>query len=378
MLKFRAVEKILDDMQPPVPDGAHAEAVRPLRPDLLMVGGTGRNSGKTELVCRLIGRFAGSTPVVGLKVTSVDRTDGSCPHNGEGCGVCSSLTRPWIVTREMNRESPKDTCRMLASGAHRVYWLRALRSELADGVADLLTNVPAGWPTVCESTSLRQVVEPGLFLMVRGAHSNGAKPSARVVAHLADRVVVSDGRSFDLDLDRISVVGGHWVLRREACAVVVVGDEGRSEADRAAALQRTRASLEPQFDRVLVASGGLAQGLDRLSSPEPSGPHEAWCLVAPPLADGVPPALVNALFRRRSGVDVVVAATRAGRREVCLALCRRPLLPRVIAAHAAGARSVGALGDRLRLRALQWGAAGSTTGPEQVPVTLRGTAAEAL
>lgn len=364
MVIFREMETLFDLTQPRVTAGAYTDDVRPTRPDLLVVGGTGRNSGKTELVCRIIRLHAASKPVVGLKVTTVERTDGHCPHGGGGCGACSSLTRPWIVTREFNPQSPKDTCRMLASGARSVYWLRALRSELAGGAADLLAHLRPGWVGVCESTSLRQLVEPGLFLLVRDAGSDGAKPSARAVSHLADRVVESDGHSFDLELDRISVIDRQWVLRREASAVVIGDQEGFSEADHGAALLRTRASLEPQFDRVMFGSRDLAQGQVQVPPTELSGPPGEWCLVTPPLANGVPPGLVNALFRSRAGADAVVTATRPGPREGCLALCRRALLPEVIAALGWGAGAVRALSDRCKVRELRWEETGSDAGSE--------------
>jgi hypothetical protein len=277
----------------------------------------------------------------------------------------------------MNRQSPKDTCRLLASGAHEVHWLRVLRSEVADGAAGLLACVPVGRLSVCESNSLRTVIEPGLFLQVRAADSKDAKPSARSVAHLADGVVLTDGRSFDLELDRISVVDRQWVLRREACAVVVVGDEKRHQADRAAALCRTRASLEPQFDRVTVEPRDLAE--ERAPEPptELSGPPGEWCLVTPPLEEGVPPGLVNALFRYRSEVDVVVAETGAGGRDVGLALCRRALVPEVIAARGQGVGAVTALGDRCKVRALRSEAKGSDAGSEPMPAAAPRAAAGA-
>jgi hypothetical protein len=324
------------------------------RPDLLVVGGTGRNCGKTELACRLVARHARSTPVVGLKVTTVDRGDGPCPHGGDGCGACSSLDAPWVVSRELDRGSPKDTSRLLASGACRVYWLRVLRSELADGAADLLNRLPSGWLGVGESSSLVSVVEPGLFLLVRAAGSTGAKPSARAAAHLADGVVVSDGCSFDLELERISVVDGQWALRREACAIVIDGGaEGRWGTDVDAALRRTLASLAPQFDRVLVRPGTVG----RHALPEPAAARpdhpEAWVLVTPPVAGGIPPGLVNAMFRRRSGVHAVVATIHPAGLDVSLALCRRELLREVIAALGRTPGAAADLGDRFSVRELR-------------------------
>lgn len=337
------------------------------RPDLLVIGATGRSSGKTELACQLISRQVDSTPVVGLKVTIVERADGSCPHGRAGCGMCSSLSEPWIVSRELDRESPKDTCRLLASGACQVYWLRVLRSELGDGAADLLTRVPSGWLGVCESNSIREVVEPGLFLLVRSAESRRAKPSARAVAHLADRVVVSDGRSFDLDLDRISVVDGQWALRRDACAVVVEGAGGRHQAGLSAALRRTRASLEPQFERVVVGPGTPGRSARWGAEPFPADLRHEWCLVTPPVVGGVPPGLVNALFRRRAEADVVVGVNRSAGRDACLALCRRTLLSEVIASLGQGVGVAAALGDRCVVRELRLGASGSESGLERLP-----------
>jgi len=354
------------------PEAQHAGEPLPSRPDLLVIGGMGRNSGKTELACRLIARAGATMPVAGLKVTTVERTDGHCPHGGAGCGVCSSLDRPWIVSRELDRRSPKDTCRMLASGARRVYWLRALRSELRGGVAELLSHVPSGWLVVCESTSLRQLVEPGLFLLVRGADSDGAKASARSVAHLADRVVASDRRSFDLELGRISVVDGRWVLRREGCAMVIGGEDRRSEA-----LHRTCASLEAQFDRVLAGPGDRGPGRVSVPPVDLSGPPEEWCLVTSPLADGVPPGLVNALFRRTPEADVVVATTCPEGPGAPLALCRRALLPEVVTAREQGLGAVRALGDRCTVAELRWSATRPVARPQPMSAAAQRAVAEA-
>ncbi len=315
------------------------EALRPLdggaplfRPDMLMIGATGRNAGKTELACRVIRDLAARVPIAALKVTTVVGADGGCPHGGEGCGTCSSLGEPWCVTRELDAGSGKDTSRLLRAGAREAWWLRVREEALADGAASLLSHVSAGWVSVCESNRLRRVVEPGLFLLVRSEGERTAKPSARSVADLADRVVVSDGSTFDLDLERISVLDGQWALRRDACAVVV--DEAfLAGGPPAPGTEPVYASLRAQFTQVeavgVPASRDDGRGLlTALAEALRRSSHE-WCLVAPRHGGAVPAALVNALFRRRAGVEAVLVRDTSGGPGLPVGLFHRGLLPRV-------------------------------------------------
>ncbi|GHV31230.1 hypothetical protein AGMMS4952_19540 [Spirochaetia bacterium] len=54
---------------------------------MILIGGTDRNWGKTVLAEELIRRFKGRFPVVGLKVTTVAHAGGVCPRGGAGCGA---------------------------------------------------------------------------------------------------------------------------------------------------------------------------------------------------------------------------------------------------------------------------------------------------
>ncbi|MHC4560228.1 MAG: molybdenum cofactor guanylyltransferase, partial [Planctomycetota bacterium] len=66
--------------------------------------------------------------------------------------------------------------------------------------------------SICESNSLRQAIEPGLFLMVRSCDLKIWKSSARQVKKYADRIVISNGSGFDFDIDQIKLVDGKWAL----------------------------------------------------------------------------------------------------------------------------------------------------------------------
>ncbi len=176
-------------------------------PHWLLIGAAGRNAGKTALACALITRHA---PVAAVKVTVVRPSDRGCPKGGDGCGVCSSVNEvPYWIRAETDPASPKDTARLLAAGASPVLWLCTRQAALPEALADLLSRLPPG-PVLAESNSLRHLVAPGLFLMVRLAGDPATKPSARAVLPHVDRVVVSDGATFDLDIGDVVFRDGAW------------------------------------------------------------------------------------------------------------------------------------------------------------------------
>ncbi|MFH1530225.1 MAG: hypothetical protein ABIK09_05750 [Pseudomonadota bacterium] len=178
-------------------------------PHWLLIGAAGRNAGKTALACALIARHH---PVAAVKVTVVRPSDHGCPRGGDGCGVCSSVDdTPYWITEETDRASPKDTARLLDAGASPVLWLCTRQAALPEALDALLARLPDG-PVIAESNSLRHLVTPGLFLMVRLQGDPTTKPSARAVLPHVDRVVHSDGAVFDLDLDDVVLEDGAWRL----------------------------------------------------------------------------------------------------------------------------------------------------------------------
>jgi molybdopterin-guanine dinucleotide biosynthesis protein A len=192
----------------------------------LMIGSASTNAGKTELACALLGRFGQKHDIVGIKVPTIkDKNKHSLPVS-EGHGVLSSPGGNFSITEEFNNNSSKDTSRLLAAGAGRVFLIQTLKEHLLEAITALLDIIGPEAISICESNSLRQVIEPGLFLIVRNNDSDLWKNSARSIRQYADRIVVSNGNSFDLDLGRIKLVGGKWALIEKATAIIMAG--GRS------------------------------------------------------------------------------------------------------------------------------------------------------
>ena len=173
---------------------------------LLIVGGTGRNVGKTEFVCRLIAQIASHHSVYALKVSSIfpdeEMYHGSHKEN-EGRRQLFEETRS---------NTQKDTSRMLRAGATKVFYLQGSDSEVDSGYNEFLAQVPEKTAIVCESNSLGQFVRPALSVMVRT--SDGViKPRAVPQLESADLVVVSDCCSGFPELSLISyTVDAGWIV----------------------------------------------------------------------------------------------------------------------------------------------------------------------
>lgn len=194
-------------------------------PNMILIGAAERDAGKTVFACELVSRFA-TTGVIAAKVTAIRENNGICPRGGQGCGVCSSLEGPYCLTEELATGGTKDTQRLLASGAKHVYWLRVLKEHLESGARMLLETIGRDALVICESNSLRHVVEPGLFFMLRRHGTRRAKASAEAVSRYADVLANSDGSRFDIDFERVGVADNRWTYRFPATAVILASAPG--------------------------------------------------------------------------------------------------------------------------------------------------------
>ncbi|WP_420805641.1 hypothetical protein [Agrilactobacillus composti] len=157
-------------------------------PQLLQIGSTGRNSGKTQVAKGLIRRFKGEQHLIGLKIITITGARGKCQRGGVGCGICTSIDSGFELTEETNNHGQKDTMALLAAGCDQVFLLKAFKDELGTAFETFLNQVPADAAIICESNSLRQVVKPGLFIMINN-QKNRVKPSAAAVMEMADLTI---------------------------------------------------------------------------------------------------------------------------------------------------------------------------------------------
>lgn len=161
-------------------------------PQMILIGSSSRNSGKTTIAMELIKQLKNRSPIIGLKVTTIQQKNSKCPRGGEGCGTCSNMKGNFELLEETNANAKKDTSLLLSTGAEKVYWLKCLKTHIKPAIEEFMLQVPKDTLIICESNSLRTVVNPGIFIMVKNSQNNIIKNSASEVIHNADIIIEND------------------------------------------------------------------------------------------------------------------------------------------------------------------------------------------
>jgi molybdopterin-guanine dinucleotide biosynthesis protein A len=229
----------------------------------IILGSTGRNTGKTEFACRLIERLGKTHSVYGVKVTTIVRDEGGCPRGGTGCGVCSSLNEDFEITEEKTSGSVKDTQRMLQAGASRVFWLKVFKDALPQGVDALIKCLPDDAMVVCESNTLRTVVEPGLFFVIKNMTEKSVKPGCADVIQYADKIIEFNNMAWDFIPERVHVKNHTWIMREEATAIILAGgkstrmdgeDKSLLPVEGQPLIAHIAGQLQGHFDEIIIGS----------------------------------------------------------------------------------------------------------------------------
>ena len=170
--------------------------------NLLLLAGTGTKSGKTSMACRLIGDFQE------LKITAIKIT----PHFHETTAGLLTISEKngYTIYEETDRNSFKDTSRMLAAGANKVFFAKVRDNNLSEAFNEIMKSVPAGTPVICESPALRNFFEPGVFIIMTSDTIDKQKDIShlQILPHVMFKYEALDTLSSIL----VRFVGGSWHL----------------------------------------------------------------------------------------------------------------------------------------------------------------------
>jgi len=184
-----------------------------LKSNILIIGSTGRNTGKTEFAVRIIEKHSTQKELIGIKIIPVDKNEGNCHRGTEGCGLCDSLIGDYEIIEETIMDSIKDTSRMLKAGAKKVYLLIVDRNSLEKGINAILKLIPDNALIVFESNSIRKVLEPGLFIVIKNGMDNSVKNSCAEVIEFADKIIEFNNMNWDFNPNKVSIQNGSWQIK---------------------------------------------------------------------------------------------------------------------------------------------------------------------
>jgi len=183
-----------------------------VKSNMIIIGSTGRNTGKTEFACRIIEKHSRQNEIIGIKVIPVDKNERECHRGIDGCGVCNSLTGDYKIIEELATDSSKDTSRMMKAGAKKAYLLLVDRNSLEKGINEILDLLPDNAMIVVESNSIRKAIEPGVFIVIKEFADHTVKQSCAEVIELADKIIGFNNLSWDFNPDKVLIHNETWIL----------------------------------------------------------------------------------------------------------------------------------------------------------------------
>lgn len=179
--------------------------MQPLHNNLLLVAGTGRNSGKTSFVCRVCEAWDTPLPLVCIKISNHI-------HLLEGTRLLYS-SKDFSIYEETREASDKDTARMLAAGASKVLFIEADGEFVYQAFQKALESIPIVSAIICESGTLRRYIKPSLFVIL---HTLGTEPkeSSKDLMTMADKVFYFESGNLQIPEIPVAYANNRWKLNR--------------------------------------------------------------------------------------------------------------------------------------------------------------------
>lgn len=180
----------------------------PQLPNLLLIAGTGRNTGKTLLASSIIEKFTKDFKITGLKIS---------PHFHSGTESLEVIfeNKNFNIYQETSLTSSKDSSRMLNAGAHQVFYMECYDEYMKEAFEKFLQISEITGPMVCESPALRKYVQPGIFIIVDNQSNQNKKQDVMDVRQKADLFIETDIENYHPLVDRLIYCQDGWALKSD-------------------------------------------------------------------------------------------------------------------------------------------------------------------
>ncbi|MBN1387820.1 MAG: hypothetical protein JW965_05190 [Bacteroidales bacterium] len=169
--------------------------------NLIVIAGTGRESGKTTLACLIIEKFRHLEPIA-IKISSHfhEPTEGLINWH---------INDNFNIYLETSRRGSKDTTRMLNSGAAAAYYIQAYDKNVLHAFRLVASTIPEDIPVICESPSLIKYIKPGVIFIT---DNKQVKYKKDIAGMLSKADYIYHPLTEKVNIDDLDFSGGSWIF----------------------------------------------------------------------------------------------------------------------------------------------------------------------
>lgn len=174
--------------------------------NILLIAGTGQNVGKTLFASQVIAQHARNFPVISIKIA---------PHIHQLNSDAQIIEKgtEYAIIKELNADGNKDSQRFLNAGSKEVYYVQCADDKLSVVFEKLIKLIPPNSPIICESGGLRQIIKPGVFLIINKKNNLKIKPQALRNKKQADKWIEFDEQKFDFNPNKLQFSESGWAIQ---------------------------------------------------------------------------------------------------------------------------------------------------------------------
>ncbi len=177
-------------------------------PNMLIVCGAGRNTGKSTLTKLLIEKYSKGNRIAACKIT---------PHFHEQPEdkliLWQNIDCKVYLENEINH---KDSSQFLQAGANPVYYVECKDYKIEEAFEVLLQHLGENKLLICESGFLANIYKPGILIFLENKNNTDLKADKFSLKEIADIKVCSEQGKLDEELDKvlqmIEIVNNKWVV----------------------------------------------------------------------------------------------------------------------------------------------------------------------
>ncbi|MBI5540894.1 MAG: hypothetical protein HY951_12595 [Bacteroidia bacterium] len=177
-------------------------------PNLLIVCGSGRNTGKTALVSKIIKVNKEKNKIAAIKVSPHFHADKQ-PKNKIWNDIdCNIYLEDEITT--------KDSSAFFQAGASPVYYLETKDYKLKEAFEIILKHIGDDRLIICESGVLGRIFKPGLLIFIESSINKVQDINKITNRNTADLIITVENGKLEDELlkieNKITIIGNEWKL----------------------------------------------------------------------------------------------------------------------------------------------------------------------